>query len=233
MTLEVRQIESSYGDLQVLRKVSLTVREGEFVALLGPNGHGKSTLLKAIAGLHPATSGSIRFRGVEISGAATGDIVQMGLAYIPEERLLFPHMTVLENLVLGAYTPSARPQLMQNLRFVFSLFPRLAERKNQKSATLSGGESRMVAIGRGLMSGASLLLVDEPSIGLSPAVKKAVFASIRKINDERKITVLMVEQEIEDALKLASRIYMMKGGAILFERNAGNVDKAEIEKAYF
>jgi branched-chain amino acid transport system ATP-binding protein len=233
MTLEVRELESFYVDLQVLRNVSLTVAEGEFVALLGPNGHGKSTLLKAIAGLHPPSAGSIRYRGTEIIGASTGQIVQMGVAYIPEERYLFADMTVLENLNLGAYNPNARSQIKENLQFVFALFPRLEERKNQKCATLSGGESRMVAIGRGLMSGASLLMVDEPSIGLSPALKKAVFDSIRKINQEKKMTVMLVEQEIEDALKIAGRVYMMKKGAILFERNAGDVDKAEIEKAYF
>ncbi len=233
MALEVQEVDSFYGDLQVLRKVSLTVAEGEFVALLGPNGHGKSTLLKAIAGLHPPSLGSIRYRGTEIFGATAVEIVQMGLVYIPEERYLFPDMTVLENLNLGAYNPKARSRIKENLQFVFTLFPRLEERKNQKCFTLSGGESRMVAIGRGLMSGASLLLVDEPSIGLSPALKKAVFDSIKKINHERSITILMVEQEIEDALTLAGRIYMMKGGTILFERNANEVDKAEIEKAYF
>lgn len=233
MTLEVQEVDSFYGDLQVLRKVSLTVAEGEFVALLGPNGHGKSTLLKAIAGLHPPSLGSIRYRGTEIFRATAVEIVQMGLAYIPEERYLFPDMTVLENLNLGAYNPNARSRIKENLQIVFTLFPRLEERKDQKCFTLSGGESRMVAIGRGLMSGASLLLVDEPSIGLSPALKKAVFDSIKKINHERSITILMVEQEIEDALKLANRIYMLKGGAILFERNANEVDKAEIEKAYF
>lgn len=233
MALEVQEVDSFYGDLQVLRKVSLTVAEGEFVALLGPNGHGKSTLLKAIAGLHPPSLGSIRYRGTEIFGATSVEIVQMGLAYIPEERYLFPDMTVLENLNLGAYNPNARSRIKGNLQFVFTLFPRLEERKNQKCFTLSGGESRMVAIGRGLMSSASLLLVDEPSIGLSPALKKAVFDSIKKINHERSITILMVEQEIEDALTLAGRIYMMKGGTILFERNANEIDKAEIEKAYF
>lgn len=233
MALEVQEVDSFYGDLQVLRKVSLTVAEGEFVALLGPNGHGKSTLLKAIAGLHPPSLGSIRYRGTEIFGATAVEIVQMGLVYIPEERYLFPDMTVLENLNLGAYNPKARSRIKENLQFVFTLFPRLEERKNQKCFTLSGGESRMVAIGRGLMSGASLLLVDEPSIGLSPALKKAVFDSIKKINHERSITILMVEQEIEDALTLAGRIYMMKGGTILFERNANEIDKAEIEKAYF
>ena len=233
MALDVREVESFYGDLQVLRKVSLTVNEGEFVALLGPNGHGKSTLLKAIAGLHPPSAGSIRYRGAEICGASTGKIVQMGLAYIPEERNLFPDMTVFENLKLGAYNASARTKIRENFQLVFALFPRLAERKHQRCSTLSGGESRMVAIGRGLMSGASLLMVDEPSIGLSPALKKAVFESIRKINHQKRMTVLLIEQEIEDALKFASRVYLMKKGAILFERNSADVDKAEIEKSYF
>jgi branched-chain amino acid transport system ATP-binding protein len=233
MTLEVQEVDSFYGDLQVLRKVSLTVGEGEVVALLGPNGHGKSTLLKAIAGLHPASLGSIRYRGTEISKITTERIVQMGLAYIPEERHLFPHMTVLENLFLGAYNPNARSRIKENLEFVFTLFPRLNQRKDQTCSTLSGGESRMVAIGRGLMSGASLLLVDEPSIGLSPALKKAVFDSIERINQGKGITILIVEQEIEHALRLATRVYMMKKGAILFERESGALDKAEIERAYF
>ena len=233
MTVEIQEIDSFYGDLQVLRKVSLRVDEGEVVALLGPNGHGKSTLLKAIAGLHPPTSGSVRYRGEDISRASNEKIVQMGLAYIPEERHLFPYMTVLENLRLGAYNGKARRRINDNLGFVFALFPRLEERKDQMSSTLSGGESRMVAIGRGLMSDADFLMVDEPSIGLSPALKKAVFGSIRTINQERGISILIVEQEIEYALRLASRIYMMKKGQILFERDAADIEKAEIEKAYF
>jgi len=233
VTVEVQEIDSFYGDLQVLRKVSLRVDEGEVVALLGPNGHGKSTLLKAIAGLHPPTSGSVRYRGEDISRASNERIVQMGLAYIPEERHLFPYMTVMENLRLGAYNPRARGRIGENLGFVFALFPRLEERRDQLCSTLSGGESRMVAIGRGLMSDATFLMVDEPSIGLSPALKKAVFDSIRKINQGRGISILIVEQEIEHALRLASRIYMMKKGQILLERGAADIEKAEIEKAYF
>lgn len=233
MALEVREVDSFYGDLQVLRKVSLTVDEGEVVALFGPNGHGKSTLLKAIAGLHPPSLGSISYRGTEISRATNEKIVQMGLAYIPEERNLFPHMTVLENLNLGAYNPNARKKIGENLDFVFALFPRLEERKDQTCSTLSGGEGRMVAIGRGLMSAASFLMVDEPSIGLSPALKKAVFDSIQKINQGKNITILIVEQEIKHALGLAGKVYMMKKGRILFERDTDKIDVAEIEKAYF
>lgn len=233
MALEVSGVDSYYGDLRVLRKISLAVNEGEIVALLGPNGHGKSTLLKAIAGLHPPHLGSIKYRGREISGAATDEIVQMGVAYIPEERLLFSHMTVLENLNLGAYNPNARSKMRENLDFVFTLFPRLKERRDQMCSTLSGGESRMVAIGRGLMSAASFLMVDEPSIGLAPAMKESVFEVIERINQKKKIAILIVEQEIPHALRLAGRIYMMKRGEIVFERSVDKIDPDQIEKAYF
>ncbi|MGC8873019.1 MAG: ABC transporter ATP-binding protein [Chloroflexia bacterium] len=231
--LELRDVCASYGDLQVLRHVSLTVREGEVVALFGPNGHGKSTLLKVVAGLHPATSGSIRFRGEEICGLPAHQIVARGLVYIPEERHLFPDMTVQENLRLGAYNSRARSRIRENLALVFEIFPRLAERRKQLCSTLSGGESRIVAIARGLMSAASLLLVDEPSIGLSPALKGAVFEAIGRIRREAGITVLIVEQEIHHALALCDRYYLLKKGQILFERPASEADVHEIERAYF
>jgi branched-chain amino acid transport system ATP-binding protein len=231
--LEAHHVDSFYGDMQVLRQVSLNVSEGEIVALFGPNGHGKSTLLKAISGLHPPTSGSVTYRGQEISNLPTHKIVEMGLAYIPEERHLFRDMTVLENLKLGAYSVRSREKIEENLKFVYEIFPRLAERKNQLCSTLSGGESRMVAIARGLMSGASLLLVDEPSIGLAPGLKKAVFEAIQEINREANITILIVEQEIEHPLEMSNRIYLLKKGQILFERAASEVDVKEIKEAYF
>jgi branched-chain amino acid transport system ATP-binding protein len=231
--LEVRAVNNHYADLHVLKQVSLTVKQGEIVALFGPNGHGKSTLLKTICGLHPATSGSILFNGQEIAQTASHKIVEMGIAYIPEERHLFGDMTVFENLNLGAYNTRAHKSIKQNLEFVFEIFPRLAERKNQLCSTMSGGESRMVAVARGLMSEPFLLLVDEPSIGLSPSMRSAVFQSLEKINREKGITILIVEQEIRDALKLSSRIYMIKKGEILFERLAASLDVSEIEKAYF
>ncbi|MCA2002190.1 MAG: ABC transporter ATP-binding protein [Chloroflexi bacterium] len=231
--LEVRGVENCYADLRVLKNVSLNVQQGEVVALFGPNGHGKSTLLKTICGLHPAAAGSILFNGREISKAPAHEIVEMGIAYIPEERHLFGDMTVAENLHLGAYNSRARKSVQQNLKFVYEVFPRLAERKNQKCSTMSGGESRMVAVARGLMSEPSLLLVDEPSIGLSPSMRGAVFESLEKINREKGITILIVEQEIRDALKLSSRVYMIKKGEILFERPAAGLDVSEIEKAYF
>jgi branched-chain amino acid transport system ATP-binding protein len=231
--LELRDVSAGYGDMQVLRQVSLRVEEGEAVALFGPNGHGKSTLLKVIAGLHPPASGSIRFRGEEISGLPAHQIVARGLVYIPEERHLFPDMTVMENLRMGAYNPRARRRMKENLDLVFDIFPRLAERRGQLCSTLSGGESRMVAIARGLMSAASLLLVDEPSIGLAPALKGAVFEAIGRINREAGITVLIVEQEIQHALQLCHRYYLFKKGQVLFERSASQADLQEIERAYF
>jgi branched-chain amino acid transport system ATP-binding protein len=231
--LELNGVDGYYADLQVLRQVSLVVNSGEVVALFGPNGHGKSTLLKTISGLHQASAGSIKFNGQEISSLPSHKIVEMGIAYIPEERHLFRDMTVMENLKMGAYNRRARPSTQQNLAFVLEVFPRLAERKDQLTSTLSGGESRMVAVARGLMSEPTLLMVDEPSIGLSPGMRHAVFDSITKINREKKITILIVEQEIRNALKLANRIYMLKKGHILFERSAAEINVEEIEKAYF
>ncbi len=231
--LELTSVDGFYADLQVLRQVTLSVNAGEVVALFGPNGHGTSTLLKTISGLHKAASGSIKFEGTEISALPSHKIVEMGIAYIPEERHLFREMTVMENLRMGAYNRRARPSMQQNLEFVLDVFPRLAERKDQLTSTLSGGESRMVAVARGLMSEPTLLLVDEPSIGLSPGMRHAVFDSIAKINHEKHITILIVEQEIRNALKLANRIYLLKKGQILFERPVAEVNVEEIEKAYF
>lgn len=231
--LDIQEIDSFYGELQVLRKATLRLHEGETVALFGPNGHGKSTLLKAIAGIHPAVSGSIKYVGEEICKTPSEKIVEMGIAYIPETKNLFTDMTVLENLRLGAYNRRTRRKVEENLGYVFSLFPRLEERKAQIASTLSGGESRMLAVGRGLMSGASMLLIDEPSIGLSPIMKKTVFGAIEKIKNETDITVLIVEQEVDYPLKLADRIYLFKKGQVIMEKPAGEISKTEIEKAYF
>jgi branched-chain amino acid transport system ATP-binding protein len=233
VVLDVQDVVSAYEDIQVLRGVTLRVSEGEVVALFGPNGHGKSTLLKAISGVHPPTSGSITYFGEEIARAPSHEIVQRGVAYIAEERHLFTDMTVLENLTLGAYNSRARRSMADNLELVYEIFPRLEERRRQLCSTLSGGESRMVAIARGLMSGASLLLLDEPSIGLAPGLKKVVYRSIQKINEGAGITILLVEQEIEHALGMANRVYLLKKGSVLFERPASEADAAEIKEAYF
>ena len=231
--LGIQQLDSFYSELQVLRNVTLKLHAGEVVALFGPNGHGKSTLLKAIAGIHPAVAGSILYRGQEIAKMPSDKIVELGIAYIPEARNLFINMTVLENLRMGAYNRRARIEVDTRLEHVFALFPRLKERKDQIAATLSGGESRMLAVGRGLMSGASLLLIDEPSIGLSPIMKRTVFGVIGKIKGETDITVLIVEQEVDYPLKLADRIYLLKKGQVILEKAASEIAKAEIEKAYF
>jgi branched-chain amino acid transport system ATP-binding protein len=233
IALEVDRIDSFYGELQVLRKASLRLYEGEIVALFGPNGHGKSTLLKALSGIHPPQTGSIIFRGKMIIGLSTEKIVEMGIALIPEARNLFTEMTVIENLNMGAYNRRARHLKDRNLEFVFSLFPRLKERMKQLSSTLSGGESRMLAVARGLMSAASLLLIDEPSVGLSPLLKKAVFNAIGKIGKETDITSLIVEQEVDYSLKLSDRVYVINKGQIIIERSSGKINKTEIEKAYF
>ncbi|HSO18637.1 MAG TPA: ABC transporter ATP-binding protein [Desulfosarcina sp.] len=231
--LEVSGLDSFYGELQVLRGAALNVRQGEVVALFGPNGHGKSTLLKAIAGIHPPQAGEIRFKGQPITRLPSDRIVALGLAYIPEARNLFREMTVMENLRLGAYNRRARSQAARNLDLVFALFPRLAERRDQMAATLSGGESRMLAVGRGLMRSASLLLIDEPSSGLSPLMKKTVFSAINRIKTQTDISIMVVEQEVDYPLALADRIYLLKKGQVGMAREAGTVDKADIEQAYF
>jgi branched-chain amino acid transport system ATP-binding protein len=231
--LQVSDLRSQYGDIEVLHGISMHVDDGEIVALFGPNGHGKSTLLKSISGIHPATGGSVRFRDSEITAASPHSIVELGLAYIPEERHLFREMTVQENLQLGAYKLHDRSKYRANLEFVYEIFPRLQERKKQLCSTLSGGESRMVAIARGLMSGAAMLMVDEPSIGLAPGLKKSVFAAIERISQEAGITILIVEQELEHALEMAQRVYMLKKGRILFEESAGTVNVSRIREAYF
>lgn len=231
--LNVDQLQAAYGDLEVLHKISITVKEGETVALFGPNGHGKSTLLKTISGLHKSSAGSIQFNGQEMSGLPSHKIVEQGLIYIPEDRNLFTDMTVLENLKMGAYNRNARAHYQKNLEFVFRIFPRLAERKSQFCSTLSGGEARMVAIARGLMSQPALLMIDEPSIGLSPGMKMTVFDAIKAVNAERNMTIVIVEQEIQHALDLADRVYVMKKGRVAFERSAKDVNVEEIEKSYF
>ncbi|MBU1698281.1 MAG: ABC transporter ATP-binding protein [Proteobacteria bacterium] len=231
--LSICDLECNYGELQVLHKASLNIHQGEVVALFGPNGHGKSTLLKAVCGLNPSSKGSILFEGSEIIGTESDQIVEKGVAYISEARNIFKDMTVLENLRLGAYNRRARKKVKENFEFVYSLFPKLFERNEQMAGTLSGGESRILAVGRGLMSDAKLLLVDEPSIGLSPIMKKTVFGAINRIKKNTDISVLIVEQEVDYALAVADRIYLLKKGKVVLERKAGEILKSEIEKAYF
>jgi len=214
--LNVSNLNVYYGESHVLHDVSVSVGQGEVVVMLGPNGHGKSTLLKSICGLVDNAQGEITFRGKEINGIATEKIVDMGLIYISENRELFPHMTVMENLKLGAYSKNARGREKENLAWVFDLFPRLVERQKQLASTMSGGEARMLAVARGLMSNADFLCVDEPSLGLQPSIRHEIFTTIKQISAQGK-TVLLVEQNIPQIAELADRIYVMEEGQISFE----------------
>jgi branched-chain amino acid transport system ATP-binding protein len=230
--LEVDKLNTYYGEFQVLHDVSLHVSDGELVVVFGPNGHGKSTLLKSICGLLTPTSGSIKYDGKEINNLPPKKIVEMGIVYIAEERHLFPEMTVLENLKLGAYNPNARPKENENLDYVFQLFPRLKELEKRIALTLSGGEARMLAIGRGLMSAAKFLAIDEPSFGLAPNLRTDVFNKIREVK-ESGISVILVEQNVTQASELADRIYLMEDGRIVFEGNKGEVLSNEHIKEVF
>lgn len=217
--LEVHQLEQRYGDYKVLRGVDLAVGQGEFVALLGPNGHGKSTLLRTICGLQRAKAGRVLFEGTDISDLPVQRIVEMGLVYIPEQRNLFSEMTVLDNLRLGAFARRARKNVPNNLEFVFELFPRLRERQKQLARTLSGGEAQMLALGRGIMSNARFLAVDEPSLGLAPKLISQIFASLAAIN-ARGIGVLLVEQNVAKTCEVAARVYLLEEGEVVLSCDA-------------
>ena len=230
--LSVDKINSFYGEFRVLYDVSLQVNDGELIVVFGPNGHGKSTLLKTICGLHPPVSGSISFDGKEITGLPTLKLVEMGIVYIAEDRHLFPQMTVLENLKLGAYNTNARSKEAESLDYVLKLFPRLKERMDKQAQTLSGGEARMLAIGRGLMSNAKFLAIDEPSLGLAPNLRAEVFKKISDIN-KGGITVLMVEQDITEASEYADRIYLVEDGRVVFEGTEEEVSKNEHVREVF
>ena len=220
--LQVNSLNTYYGESHVLRDISISVNQSEVVVMLGPNGHGKSTLLKSICGLVDQTKGNITYKDKDINGLATDKIVNLGITYIAENRELFPYMTVLENLKLGAYSKNARAHEKENLAWVFDLFPRLVDRKKQLASTMSGGEARMLAVARGLMSNADFLCVDEPSLGLQPSLRHEIFSIIRQINEQGK-TVLLVEQNIPQIAELADRIYVLEEGKISFE---GNKDEA-------
>ena len=214
--LTVTSLDAYYGQFHVLKDVSIEVKEGEVAVMLGPNGHGKSTLLKAICGLAERVKGKIEYQGRDITGLPAEKLVNQGVIYIAENRELFPQMTVLENLKLGAYSKNARQHEKVNLDKVFGLFPRLAERKKQLASTMSGGEARMLAIARGLMSNADFLCVDEPSLGLQPNLRLEVFNIIREVNRQGK-TILLVEQNIPQITEMADKLYVLEEGRITFQ----------------
>jgi branched-chain amino acid transport system ATP-binding protein len=230
--LKVRQIAVSYGNVPVLRGVSFNIEEDEFVSVIGSNGAGKTTILKTISGLLPVSSGEIWFLGLRIDIIPSHRICQLGLVQIPEGRKLFPSLTVLENVEMGAYASLARKKLDANKEKVFELFPILKNRKNQIAKTLSGGEQQMLAIARGLMSDPKLFALDEPSLGLSPLVRKNIFETVKRINREG-ITVLLCEQDARHSLSLAKRAYVLEVGRIVLEGKGEDLlENDHVKKAY-
>jgi branched-chain amino acid transport system ATP-binding protein len=230
--LEVHQVNAFYGEFHALKDISFLVEEGEVVVFLGANGHGKSTLLKTICGLIPSSTGHIKFHGTTISNLPMHKIVEIGVVYIPEEKHLFPDLTVKENLLLGAYNKRARKERENSYQFVYGLFPRLEERQHQIASTLSGGERQMLAIGRGLMSHARLMAIDEPSVGLAPIVKTEVFHKIIEINQQQGLTIILVEQEVESSLAISRKGFVMKDGRIVLEDESKNLTIDLIQKQY-
>jgi branched-chain amino acid transport system ATP-binding protein len=230
--LEVKGVDVLYGDVQAVWDVSLHVNEEAIVALLGANGAGKTTLLKTISGIIHARRGEVLFSGRSLGRLRPQEVVNMGISHVPEGRRLFSQLTVLENLRLGAYPPRARPIFEQSLERAYGLFPVLKERKGQLAGSLSGGEQQMLAIGRALMARPELLMLDEPSLGLSPLFVKTIFELISTLN-QQKVTILLVEQNIHQALKIAHQAYVLKTGRVAMSgRGDELLADPEVQKAY-
>jgi len=230
--LSLSNVSAGYGSFQALFGVSLEVRAGESVAVIGPNGAGKTTLLRVISKLIDASAGEMTMEGVRLNAVPAHEVIARGIAHVPENRRLFPRLSVEENLRMGAFLPAARARFAERLRFIFTLFPRMEERRAQPAGTLSGGEQQMCAIGRALMSGPKLLLLDEPSAGLAPVVVQSIFALVKRICAEG-YTVLIVEQNIRQVLKVVDRAYLLETGRIKSSGSAAELLASdEIRKAY-
>ena len=230
--LEVKDLEVYYGVIQAIKGISFHVEEGEVIALIGANGAGKTTTLQTITGMLNAQAGSIQFEGTELTKIPGHKIVSMGMAHVPEGRRVFAQLSVLENLKLGAYTRKDKTEIEESLKRVYKSFPRLEERKNQFAGTLSGGEQQMLAMGRALMSKPRIVLMDEPSMGLSPIFVEEIFNIIKEISAEGT-TVLLVEQNAKKALSIADRAYVLETGKIVLEGDAKDLLNDEsIKKAY-
>jgi len=230
--LEVKNLSVSYGAIEAVKDISFTVNDGEIVSLIGANGAGKTTTLHTITGLVPAKSGSVMYNGVDLLKTHNNKIVTLGMAHIPEGRHVFTRMSVEENLEMGAFSLKDQSDLKKDLDMVYSLFPRLKERRNQKAGTLSGGEQQMLAMGRALMSHPKTILMDEPSMGLSPKLVKEIFSIIRKLH-EQGITILLVEQNAKMALSIADRAYVLETGRITMEGDAKELlNNEQVRKAY-
>jgi len=230
--LDLHGVRASYGNVAVLQGVSLSVAPGEMVALVGVNGAGKTTLMRCISGLMAPTAGTVSFNGVQLAGRGCEAAVAAGISLVPEGRMVFPRMTVLENLQLGATNPRARARREATLRRVLDLFPRLHERAGQHARTLSGGEQQMLAIGRGLMAMPELLILDEPSLGLSPLMVQETFRALKRLNDDG-LTMLLVEQNVRLSLAASTRGYVIENGRIVLTGSAGQLaDDPLVRKAY-
>lgn len=230
--LEIRDLYVSYGGIKALTGVSLKVEDGKIVTLIGANGAGKSTTLRTIAGQVRADGGSITYNGVELLGKPVNEILSMGIALVPEGRKVFPNLTVLENLRIGAYLRKDKAGIEEDIRWIYSLFPRLEERSWQLAGTLSGGEQQMLAVGRALMSRPKLIMMDEPSLGLAPLVVKGIFDIVKEIN-RQGVTVLLIEQNANMALKTADYGYVLETGSITMEGSGKTLLADEnVKKAY-
>lgn len=230
--LEIKDLEVNYGVIKAIKGVSFDVNEGEIIALIGANGAGKTTILHTITGLIQAKKGSIVFDGKELTKTPPHKIVSMGMAHVPEGRRIFQQLSVLENLKLGAYTRKDKSEIASTLKMVYERFPRLEERKNQVAGTLSGGEQQMLAMGRALMSKPRIILMDEPSMGLSPLLVSEIFDIIKAIN-ESGTTVLLVEQNAKKALSIADRAYVLEAGKITLSGDAKDlINDESVKKAY-
>src|SRR6187397_3662502 len=231
--LELRDVHTYYGNIHALKGISLTIDQGEIVTLIGSNGAGKSTTLKTISGLLRPREGEIWFDGKRLDGTPAHEVVVLGISQAPEGRRIFPRMTVRENLEMGAFQREKGSERDADFERVYTLFPRLKERLNQKGGTLSGGEQQMLAIGRALMARPKVLLLDEPSMGLAPILARQIFDAIRKLNVEEKLTVFLVEQNAFHALKLAHRGYVMVNGRITLSGSGhGLLERPEVKAAY-
>ncbi len=231
--LRVRNLETYYGGIQALKGVSLDIKEGEIITLIGANGAGKSTTLMSICGIVPPRSGQVLFEDNPIHEMSPDKIFSQGIVQVPEGRRIFPDLTVTENLDMGAYLRKDRAAVKRDLDHMFEMFPRLAERRHQNGGTLSGGEQQMLAIARGLMGQPRLLLLDEPSLGLAPVLVQHIFEIIRRVNEENKTTIFLVEQNANMALKIAHRGYVMENGVVTISDSARNLLQSEqVKTAY-
>ncbi|MCC2097614.1 MAG: ABC transporter ATP-binding protein [Hyphomicrobiales bacterium] len=230
--LELQSVQAHYGDAQVLADISLTIAEGEFISVVGSNGAGKTTLIRTIAGMVKPTGGQILFQGMSIAGRECADICEMGIGQVPEGRLVFPTLSVAENLDIGGALKRTRARSKQNLERVYGLFPRLSERRNQKAGSLSGGEQQMLAIGRCLMAEPSLIMLDEPSLGLAPNLAASMFEIVKTLHNEGK-TILLVEQNVQECLEYCDRAYVLENGRIVLEGSgAALLEDDRVREAY-